>query len=451
MSYFDKKLKRRKNKFKQKNTRNKSVNKRSKINVKISKNKRNERLSKRRNIKDTFQNNSFPNLVETTPTIQDLPKLSKLLFSENIDDVKFSTQAIRKLISMEEEEPPIEELFLTKTVPFFVKVLKESEDQFLLVIWTLSNIAGDKIEFRDIILENEGIIDKVLSIIDEKEDINIIEYSIWLLSNLCKDSPHPPLEMIQPCIPLFGKYLKSNDENLIQLCTLGLSEVSDESEENIDAVLKLDCISILIEILRNTSDYTTQLYIIKTLGNLTSGNHLQTEIVLKHDGLLTLLQNLLKNSSVHLQKEICWTISNITAGTSNHISMVIEAGLIEDILEVMKYSNYQIRKECCWILSNAIYGGSQSQIIEIVNEQLIESLSEFLEDEKSGIITICLESYEKILQLGAFMAESQGSNENKLLILFEEYNIITKIENLHNHKKKVIQDLSKRIADNFFN
>ncbi|KAJ6238065.1 importin alpha [Anaeramoeba flamelloides] len=311
--------------------------------------------------------------------------------------------------------------------------------------------AGDKTEFRDMILENEGVINKLTSLIDKKEDINIIEYSIWLLSNLCKGLPHPPLEMIQPCIPLFGKYLKSNDENLIQLCTLGLSEVSDETEENIEAVLELDCISVLIEILRNTSDYYTQLYIIKTLGNLTSGSHLQTETVLKHDGLLTLLQNLLKNSSFHLQKEICWIISNITAGTSSHISMVIKAGLIEDILEVMEFSNYQIRKECCWILSNAIYGGNQSQILEIVNEQLIISFSEFLEDEKEEIIKICLESYEKILQLGAFMAESQGSNENKLLILFEEFDIITKIENLLNHKTKVIQDLSKKIADNFFN
>ncbi|KAJ3438311.1 importin alpha [Anaeramoeba flamelloides] len=383
--------------------------------------------------------------------IDDLPKLSKLLFSENIDDIKYSTQAIRKMIS-EDDDPPIDELFQAKVVTIFVNIIRQSEDQFLQTIWTLANIAGDNMEFRDTVLEDEGIIKRIIKLMQEKEDINIIEYSIWFLTSLCKDSPHPPFELISECIPIFGKYLNSNDQDVIQLCCLGLNETSDGDDKNVNAVLELNCIPRLIEILKDTSDYNTQLYIVKLFGNLTSGSdYKQTQSVLAHSEVLILLQKLLKKSKRTLKKEICFTISNITAGTQPQISQVIETGLIEDILEVMQNSNHSIRQECCWILSNAINGGDDEQVLNMINESLVEAFADFLEDTDSKIIRICLESFEKILQLGDHISEIQGSDENKVLTLIEKNEVITKIEKLHQYKKESIQNLSKKISNNFFN
>ena len=54
---------------------------------------------------------------------------------------------------------------------------------------------------------------------------------------------------------------------------------------------------------------------LRTVGNIVTGNDLQTQVIINCNALQCLLNLLLNNHKKSIKKETCWTISNITAGT----------------------------------------------------------------------------------------------------------------------------------------
>ncbi|CAN8255378.1 unnamed protein product [Cochlearia groenlandica] len=77
--------------------------------------------------------------------------------------------------------------------------------------------------------------------------------------------------------------------------------------------------------------------------------------------LLTLITNTYKKS---IKKETCWTISNITAGNFKQIQEVIQAGIIQPLIQLLQNGEFEIKKEAVWAISNATSGGNHDQIKE---------------------------------------------------------------------------------------
>ena len=59
---------------------------------------------------------------------------------------------------------------------------------------------------------------------------------------------------------------------------------------------------------------------LRAIGNIVTGDDLQTQVVLGCSVLPSLL-HLLSNSKETIRKEVCWTISNITAGNRAQIQV----------------------------------------------------------------------------------------------------------------------------------
>ncbi len=54
---------------------------------------------------------------------------------------------------------------------------------------------------------------------------------------------------------------------------------------------------------------------LRTVGNIVTGNDLQTQVIINCRALDCLYNLLITNHKKSIKKEACWTISNITAGT----------------------------------------------------------------------------------------------------------------------------------------
>jgi len=67
---------------------------------------------------------------------------------------------------------------------------------------------------------------------------------------------------------------------------------------------------------------------LRTVGNIVTGDDLQTQCVIDHQALPCLLNLLTTNHKKSIKKEACWTISNITAGNRDQIQAVINANII---------------------------------------------------------------------------------------------------------------------------
>ena len=100
---------------------------------------------------------------------------------------------------------------------------------------------------------------------------------------------------------------------------------------------------------------------LRTVGNIVTGDDLQTQIIINFSALPCLLA-LLGNPKKGIRKEACWTISNITAGNKDQIQSVVDANIVPPLVNLLNSAEFDIRKEAAWAISNATSGGTPIQI-----------------------------------------------------------------------------------------
>ncbi len=147
---------------------------------------------------------------------------------------------------------------------------------------------------------------------------------------------------ISPALPVLAKLIYANDEEVLTDACWAISYLSDGSNEKIQAVIESGVCRRLVELLmwvsnvcfrarycrrylraslsfRNPS-YTVQTPALRSVGNIVTGDDVQTQVVVNCGALQALLA-LLSSPKDGIRKEACWTISNITAGNPNQIQV----------------------------------------------------------------------------------------------------------------------------------
>ena len=97
------------------------------------------------------------------------------------------------------------------------------------------------------------------------------------------------------------------------------------------------------------------------MGNIVTGDDIQTQVIINCGALPCLLQ-LLSAPKESIRKEACWTISNITAGNRQQIQAVIDANIFPVLIEIQSKAEFKTRKEAAWAITNASSGGTAEQI-----------------------------------------------------------------------------------------
>ena len=138
---------------------------------------------------------------------------------------------------------------------------------------------------------------------------------------------------------------------------------------------------------------------LRTIGNIVTGDDLQTQAVLSATVLPCLLA-LLSNPKKGLRKEACWTISNITAGSAEQIQAVFDAGLIAPLVTIMRGPDFDIQKEAAWAISNATSSGRDDQLSYLVTQNVLPALCDLFTCHDSKIIAVALEGVENLLRVG---------------------------------------------------
>ena len=82
------------------------------------------------------------------------------------------------------------------------------------------------------------------------------------------------------------------------------------------------------------SSTSVQTPALRSVGNIVTGDDLQTQVVIA-SGALPALLSLLSSPKDGIRKEACWTISNITAGNSTQIQAVIDANIIAPLIALI--------------------------------------------------------------------------------------------------------------------
>lgn len=496
---FEERLKDRQSVFKKGVDAEESKNKREQDQVQIRKQNREEALLKKRNvdgveledaaIADIQTENGVEIGMATLPSVNEIPSLAATLHCDDPQSALTATRAFRRLLSVE-ECPPIQEAIEAGIVPRCVQFLQEvtqeelqfeaawvltniasgSAEETAVVVengalpvfvellqspnddvreqaaWALGNIAGDSPNLRDQVLQAGGLA-PVIQLIQTSPKITMTRNATWVLSNLCRGKPQPPLEWVLPALDTLGCVLKQADPELLADSCWALSYFSDGPSERIGALIQADVCQRLVELMQHPSP-EVQTPALRAAGNVATGNDEQTQHILQC-GALQALMPLLAHAKKNIRKEACWMISNITAGNCEQIQSVIDAGLIPPVIQMLLAADFDIKKEAVWVISNATMGGSPEQIEKLVECGCVAALVEML--DKSDVRTVCvaLEGIENILKLGQKKQEEQGLQDNPLVSLLEQADGVSKIEALQGDENEEVYFKAVQLLERF--
>ncbi|KAI8846665.1 armadillo-type protein [Chytridium lagenaria] len=386
--------------------------------VEIRKAKREENLSKRRNMSEPSASlqDSDDELVNPSVVLQEqIPLMVQGVRSDDPNLQYECTMKFRKLLS-KEKNPPIEEF---EAAWALTNIASGSSDQTRVVIehgavpifavWALGNIAGDSARCRDIPL---------LNILNESTNkISMIRNSTWTLSNFCRGkNPQPDWLTIVPALSVLAKLIYTMDE------------------EKIQAVIDAGVARRLVDLLAHPS-HSVQTPALRSVGNIVTGDDVQTQVMISA-GCLPALNSLLTSPKEAIRKEACWTISNITAGNTTQIDSIIHANLIPPLINILAHGDFKTKKEACWAISNATSGGihKPDQIRYLVTQGCIKPLCDILVLNDPKIIQVALDGLENIFK-DCFIEEANG---------------IDKIYNLQSHENAEIYKKSYNIISTYF-
>ncbi|XP_019456017.1 PREDICTED: importin subunit alpha-2-like [Lupinus angustifolius] len=460
--------------------------------VEIRKNKREESLQKKRREGFAAQQQFATPLNNADRKLETLPAMVAAVWSDDNNIQLETTTQFRKLLSIE-RSPPIEEVIQSGVVPRFVQFLgredfhqlqfeaawaltniasgtsentkvvidhgavpifvqllsSHSDDVREQAVWALGNVAGDSPKCRDLVL-GLGALIPLLAQLNEHAKLSMLRNATWTLSNFCRGKPQPPFEQVRPAIPALERLVFSSDEEVLTDACWALSYLSDGTNDKIQAVIEAGVCTRLVQLLMHPSP-SVLIPALRTVGNIVTGDDMQTQCIINHGALPILLSLLTHNHKKSIKKEACWTISNITAGNKEQIQAVIEAGLIAPLVVLLQNAEFDIKKEAAWAISNATSGGSHEQIKYLVSQGCIKPLCELLICPDPRIITVSLEGLENILKVGD--AEKNLGNTGDVNLyaqMIDDAEGLEKIENLQSHDNNEIYEKAVKILETYW-
>ncbi|KAL3517394.1 hypothetical protein ACH5RR_019983 [Cinchona calisaya] len=461
--------------------------------IEIRKNRREESLLKKR--REGLQAQQFQSTVNVTQIekkLESLPAMVAGVWSNDGSLQLEATTQFRKLLSIE-RNPPIEEViqsgvvprfveFLARddypqlqfeaawaltniasgtsentkvvidhgAVPIFVRLLSSpSDDVREQAVWALGNVAGDSPKCRDLVL-NYGALIPLLVQFNEQAKLSMLRNATWTLSNFCRGKPQPQFEQTKPALPTLARLIHSNDEEVLTDACWALSYLSDGTNDKIQAVIDAGVCPRLVELLLHPSP-SVLIPALRTVGNIVTGDDMQTQVIIDNQALPCLLNLLTQNYKKSIKKEACWTISNITAGNREQIQAVIQAAIIAPLVQLLQNAEFEIKKEAAWAISNATSGGTHEQIKFLVSQGCVKPLCDLLVCPDPRIVTVCLEGLENILKVGE--AEKNLGNTGEVNVfaqMIDDAEGLEKIENLQSHDNNEIYEKAVKILETYW-
>ncbi len=219
--------------------------------------------------------------------------------------------------------------------------IQEIQEQ---AIWAVGNIAGDSLKVRDRVIDKRGL-EKIFKVFSTAERNTLIKHCVWALSNFCRSKPAPKFEVLKPAIDLVIRAIYKLDQDyefLVDACWV-ISYMTEHHKKSVKKLLDTNILPKLLSFLNYPVLYI-QLPILRILGNIVAGNASQTQTVVDA-GCLQYLKKTLMHEKRSIRRETCWIISNIAAGTQQQIEAIILSDFIPILEQTIKNDEPEVFKQ----------------------------------------------------------------------------------------------------------
>jgi len=265
------------------------------------------------------------------------------------------------------------------------------------------------------------------------------------MSNLCRyKTPHAvSFDVIEKLAPTLAVMIFHPDTSVVCDVCWALAYISDGAEDRIALVLRIGVLDRLIQ-LASGNDLTLIPPAIRCLGNIVTGDDLQTQMVIDH-GVLQVLPMVFATNKNALTREGCWLISNICAGRSDQIQAVLDSGIIPTIIKLLERGEFRTQLESAWAIYNICTGGTIEQAYFLLQNGALPSMCNFLKSKEPKALSLALDALGMMLEI----ANKMGTLDAATTIV-EEVGGLDLIEQSQNHENEDIYHKALHLVEKYF-
>lgn len=266
--------------------------------------------------------------------------------------------------------------------------------------WALGNVAGDSAACRDIVLRN-GAVKALLAAAtcpEAEVEVAVRRQAVWALSNFCRGTPPPRLDLIATVLEQLPQLLSANDTQVVADAAWAIAYLCDGSDIHAAAVVRAGVCPQLVALLASP-EKSLQAPALRSLGVMATGSAEMTQAVVD-SGALPALVKLLPDAAEPLQKEAVWTISNIAAGTREQIQEVLDSGAVPLLVQLLAPSSaLAVREEAAWALGNAACSGTPPQVAYLAASGCVPPLLVLLGHSRAELAAGVLRAVERMVHV----------------------------------------------------
>jgi importin subunit alpha-1 len=306
---------------------------------------------------------------------QELPRMMEMIQAPDFDLQLAATVKFRQILSRE-HNPPINLVIQSGVIPTLVLFMDALHSDILQLeaAWALTNIASGNLEQTRIVVEL-GAVPLFVELL-YLQSLEVKEQAIWALGNVAGDSLDfrdfvLSCGAMEPVLLLFN----STKMLLIRTATWTLSNLCRGKSPQPDWLIVQEAIPTLAKLIY-LMDLETLVDACWAILYLSDGTTEAIQAVVDAR-IPRRLVELLGHELTLVQTPALRAIGNIVTGNDVQTQTVINAGVLPALLPLLNSPKETIRKEACWTISN-ITAGNTDQIQAVIDANLIPQIIRLL-------------------------------------------------------------------------
>lgn len=323
-----------------------------------------------------------------------------------------------------------------------------TNEYVIQVIWVLSNLSGDSLENRDVILDTDIGYYIIQGLKSKTVPNHHASTLVWCLSNLLRGNPPPKLGFINGFISLCEIFMNTDREDVFIELLWGISYVTDYPDL-IDKVLMVAPLPLLVQKYHKNVEFHHP--ILRIFGNISCGRNDHTQLVIGSGCTEILLNNLYSDSRTKIRESL-WCLSNIVLADYKYTKQLTNKKKFLKIVSFISSEDCEIKIEALHTVLNTLENCEFGDVLKIADKSfnLLEILLNQLTYTVPEVLVLSVSALDSIFASEKEHFNYYGDNQNTLIEKFVQLEGIEKIERLQEHSNDKVYVMASELIKKYW-